>query len=94
MRNFLLLSIVFVFIQTCFGQTYFLKGTITSSVDDYPLSFANIRILGTLKGTAANSEGMYQLKLNNGKYDVVASFIGYKSLKISQQDSKCETFLA
>ena len=71
----------FLFISTSFiyPQQYVLKGKVVDKISMTPLSFANIRISGSTKGTAANAEGSYEFKLVAGNYVLIASFIGYKS---------------
>ena len=62
-----------------FPQVFSLKGTIASAKSGEALSFANVRVLETTTGTAANIEGVFELKLQKGNYKIIASFIGYKS---------------
>ncbi len=72
-----------------FAQSYTLSGVVASSKTGAPLSFANVRVLNSTSGTAANIEGMYEMRLEGGQYDVIASFIGFKSdtIKISLSNS-------
>ena len=62
-----------------FPQQFSLKGKVTDSTNNEPLSFANVRIDGTTRGTAANAEGNFEFKLKPGNYKIISSFIGYKS---------------
>ena len=62
-----------------FSQMLMLSGTVRDAVTNSPLPAANIRILGTTKGTVANSMGVYRLALEKGRFTVVYSFIGYRS---------------
>ena len=43
------------------------------------LQFANVRVENSNIGTAANIEGEFELQLDKGSYNVIASYIGYKS---------------
>ena len=61
---------------TAEGQ-FFLRGTVTDSVTGDPLVAANIRILGTSKGTITNDQGAYVLSLESGTQSVVYSYVGY-----------------
>jgi len=61
------------------AQSFLLHGNISSARTNEPLSFANLRVLGTTFGTAANIEGDFELKLAKGNYRIIASFIGFKS---------------
>ncbi len=62
-----------------FAQQFSVSGRITDRISGEPLSYANIRIAGTTIGTAANLDGDFELKLKQGNYSLIASFIGYKS---------------
>ena len=59
----------------CFAQK--VKGTV-SDKDGKLLPFASVFIKGNNKGTNANSEGKYSLKLEQGKYTLVCQYVGYK----------------
>ncbi len=47
-----------------------------------PLAFAGIYISGTTIGTASNPEGYFELELENGKYELVFQYIGYRQQHI------------
>ncbi|MDP3313169.1 TonB-dependent receptor [Lutibacter sp.] len=47
------------------------------------LAFANVSVKGTEKGTTSDFEGLYALKLKEGVYTIVFSFIGYESKEIT-----------
>ena len=61
------------------SQVLTLSGTVRDAVTNSPLPAANIRVLGTTKGTVANSMGVYRLALERDRFTVVYSFIGYRS---------------
>jgi len=61
------------------AQQVVLNGRVTSSLGD-AVAFASIYVKGTTQGTASNTEGIYQLKLNPGKYQLIYRAIGYKQL--------------
>ncbi|MCX6141940.1 MAG: carboxypeptidase-like regulatory domain-containing protein [Ignavibacteriales bacterium] len=61
------------------SQVLTLSGTVRDAVTNSPLPAANIRVLGTAKGTIANSMGVYRLALEKERFTVVYSFIGYRS---------------
>ncbi len=60
-------------------QQVLIRGKVTDSATGQPLSFANIRIIETLTGTAANIDGGFELKVLKGSYKIIASYIGYYS---------------
>lgn len=77
MRHFI---VVFLLISSfIYGQQYNIKGQITDKSNNEGLTFANVRIGGTFIGTSANVNGYYELKVNNGSYQLIASYIGYIS---------------
>ncbi|MEJ2615116.1 MAG: carboxypeptidase-like regulatory domain-containing protein, partial [Ignavibacteriaceae bacterium] len=74
---------VIIFSTIIYSQQYTINGKIENRINNQPLVYANIRILHSTNGTAANKEGEYELKLNAGKYLLVASYIGYISDTLS-----------
>ncbi len=76
------------------AQQYFVKGFVSNTQTKEELSFANIRVLGTTKGTAANINGEYELKLEKGEYTLIASYIGFKSdtVKVNLVSNKTVNF--
>lgn len=66
-----------------FAQNFSVKGKVIDLQSGGSLSFANIRVEGTTLGTASNATGEFELKLNEGNYKLIASFIGYFSDTIS-----------
>ncbi len=90
MKNKLLILLLLISAQS-WGQTFSVTGSVINSETEEPLSFANIRVLSTNNGTAANAEGVYQLKLQKGKYKIAASFIGFISDTAEVELQKNET---
>ncbi|MEW6701199.1 MAG: carboxypeptidase-like regulatory domain-containing protein, partial [Bacteroidota bacterium] len=82
-NRILFLLMTFALCSSTFSQQFVLKGKVTDRSNLSPLSFANIRIVGTSSGTTANFEGNFELRLKPGNYTLAASFIGYKSDTIS-----------
>jgi hypothetical protein len=62
-----------------FAQYKSISGRIVDKTTGFGLSYSNIRILNSTSGTASNSEGNYKLNLQDGKYSIIASYIGYLS---------------
>jgi len=71
--------LLFIFLNTLYTQQYNLTGSVNDLNTNEGLSFANIRIDGTFRGTSANSEGRFELKLTQDKYIIIISYIGYIS---------------
>ena len=75
----LLFSFTFLSAQT-FGK---IAGVVVDAESGEPLVGANIVIMGTNKGAAADLEGFYYiLNVPPGKYELQAIMIGYKTTKV------------
>ncbi|MBK7631637.1 MAG: carboxypeptidase-like regulatory domain-containing protein [Ignavibacteriales bacterium] len=61
------------------AQQFVIKGKVSDKTTTKPLSFANIRIINSTIGSAANVAGEYEIKMQPGTYKLIASFIGYYS---------------
>jgi hypothetical protein len=71
----LLFLFVLVNIQPLYGQA--IKGKITDN-DGQPIPFATVYIKELTKGSTANKDGDFDLKIPEGEYSVVISALGYK----------------
>jgi hypothetical protein len=78
MKNFILFLLLIASIDLS-AQQYTIKGIVKDNETGTQLAFANIRVLDSFTGTAANRRGSYELKLKPGEYFLVASYIGYYS---------------
>ncbi|MCB0489772.1 MAG: carboxypeptidase-like regulatory domain-containing protein [Cyclobacteriaceae bacterium] len=59
------------------------RGRVVDATDNSPLSFANIFIDRTTVGTAADGEGLFELKgAPTGEVELLFSFVGYKLGKV------------
>ncbi|MFC2084531.1 DUF5686 family protein [Bacteroidota bacterium] len=75
----ILISVLLLLTGILQAQKFPIKGKISTSKTGEGLGFANVRVLGSTYGTAANIDGEFELKLTPGKYFLAASYIGYKS---------------
>lgn len=91
MRSFRLSLLFLVFTLSAFSQSIQIKGTIKDD-KGMPVPFASIYESGTSRGTSANSEGEYQLKLNAGQKTLVFKAIGF-SQEIRKIDLKSDQIL-
>ncbi len=73
----ILLAISFIFYSTAFSQYYKLSGIVTNAKKD-PLAFASVQVKEIKSGTVTKEDGSYVLELEEGKYDLVITLIGYK----------------
>lgn len=76
MRAFLLL-ISSTFSANVFCQTALLHGKITNSKNE-ALAFASVQVKEIKLGTVTGEDGSYKLDIDEGKYDLVITLIGYK----------------
>lgn len=75
-RNLLLILLLL----TCYSshaQSVRLFGKITNSKME-PLAFVSVQAKEQKQGTVTKEDGSYELQLDEGKYDLVVSMIGYK----------------
>lgn len=80
MRRNLTLLILFIFtVPPVIAQKPNIIGKITDASLS-PLPFASIEVKGLNKGVVSREDGGYQLYLEEGKYDLIVSMIGYKTL--------------
>ncbi len=87
LRNLLLtLGLIFATSVMVFAQTGALQGTVVDKETREPIPFANIVLenKGTQVGGATSDfDGKYQIKpISPGKYDLKATFVGYKTVLI------------
>ncbi len=82
MINRIILTVI-IFSEIIYSQQFKINVRIEDKITRQPLVYSNIMVLSSTNGTAANKEGEYELKLNAGKYLLVASYIGYNSDTLS-----------
>ncbi|MCB0581511.1 MAG: TonB-dependent receptor [Phaeodactylibacter sp.] len=87
--SFLLLLLTAV--SLC-AQGGIVKGKVTDAINNEPIAFANILVLGTDKGVTSDIDGNYEIGgLVPGLYDVRATYVGYNeqtSYEIQVTNSK------
>lgn len=76
-------GIFFLIASFCYSQTGTIKGTINDGELNDVLPFANISVKNTTKGATSDFDGDYELKLEEGTYDLVFSFVGYQTKEIT-----------
>ncbi len=78
-----LFNLWFAILLTCFGSVAkvcanYIQGKVTDKQGE-PLPFANVYLKGTTKGTTTNLDGYYKMDVQEGTYEIVFKFIGYKT---------------
>ena len=79
MRTAILFSAFFFLFGTAFSLGI-IRGKITNPVNNQPVGFANVLILGTELGAISDENGNYEIQnIPPGLYNVRASFVGFKT---------------
>jgi len=75
-----LIAATLVATQSFAQNSYTLKGLVKDANTGELLPFATVFFAETTYGTTSNDDGFYELKIRNeGTYDLVVKFIGYKT---------------
>lgn len=82
MRPHLTLSLLLLLGSAVHGQTHKVHGKVVNRQLE-PLAFASIEIKELRYGTVTKEDGSYAIQLEEGKYDMVVSMIGYKARLIT-----------
>jgi len=64
------------------AQYYKISGKVTNDKLE-PLALVSIQVKGSVKGTISKEDGSYELRLEEGTYDLAFSMLGYKTLLIN-----------
>ncbi len=81
--KFLLFIVFGMLSQIFFAQKGELIGNIKDTEYNDVLPFANVLMKGTTMGTTSDFEGNYAVKLEEGTYSVVFSFVGYETKQVT-----------
>lgn len=82
MRSTLLFILFFNTAISALAQTFKLTGRITDANRE-PVAFVNVQVKELQSGTTTKQDGSYILMLEEGKYDIIYSIVGYKSQKVT-----------
>ncbi len=80
MKNVLLLITLILFLAPLSAQMN-INGTVTNEAGE-PLTGVNISEKGTIKGTATNFDGAYQISVASGVAILVFSYVGYETIEL------------
>lgn len=83
--NKCLLALCFLTVSlgSALAQKYTLSGYLTDSAGGEQLLGASVYVVQSKDGTATNLYGFYSITLPAGTYDIVYSYVGYKSKKLT-----------
>ena len=86
MTRIFLFFLCFLFIQNSFSQQFYIRGRVTDIETQLPLKGASVYINNTTKGSTTSDNGEFEIgPLQPGRYEVVASFVGYDALLYSAE---------
>src|SRR6188768_4547289 len=86
MNRILLLLPCFLFFQRSFSQEFYIRGRVTDGETQLLLKGASVYINNTTIGTVTNDKGNFELgPFQPGRYEVVASYVGYDALLYSAE---------
>ncbi len=78
MRQTLLVILLFSIVALVNGQPFKVTGRITNALRE-PVAFVSVQVKELQSGTVSKEDGTYTLALEEGKYDIVFSIVGYKT---------------
>ena len=67
-----------------FSQNGIVRGTVIDTDFQDPVPFANILVKETGTGTTSDFDGNYEIILEEGSYTLQFSYLGYKTIEISE----------
>lgn len=78
------IAVLVIFLTTSFGfaQESSISGKIIDNEFNEPLAFASIQVKGANFSTNSEFDGSYMISLTPGKYTLIFSFAGYKSIQV------------
>ncbi|MDG1147506.1 MAG: TonB-dependent receptor [Crocinitomicaceae bacterium] len=80
----LILSLIFLLSFNSFSQTSSVSGVVLNSINNQPIEFAKIQLVGLQKGTFTDSTGAYKLEgIEPGVYSLKATNAGFVEYIIS-----------
>lgn len=83
MKHLVALVNFFLFVVQLAGQTGIISGQITNSINNEPVMFANVLVVGTDIGTTSDIDGNYEITgLDPKLYDIRISSVGFKEQTI------------
>ena len=86
MRCFILIILSFTSVNFSFSQS--IRGIVTDARTQETLPGVNIIVKNSTSGTVSNIDGAYELALPAGKYTIVASYISYATLEVTDVEIK------
>ncbi len=77
------LILMLFFVQSSFGQSKTISGTVTEKISGQPLPGVNVVIQGTTTGSVTDFDGNYSIDTDGSENNqLVFSFLGYKTVSV------------
>src|SRR5680860_482632 len=76
-------AFIFSIVQFAYSQQGELTGKLIDSDFQDPIAFANVLVKGTTTGTTSDFDGKYSLSLDVGSYTLSYSYLGYKTVEVT-----------
>ncbi|SHM98808.1 carboxypeptidase-like regulatory domain-containing protein [Polaribacter sp. KT 15] len=77
--------IIVLFLSSQISSQITIKGTVLEKSD--PLEGAAVYFNNTMLGTTTNSNGEFSIKVKEGQYDLIVSYLGYKKINYTLNTS-------
>lgn len=82
-----ILGILFLSISVFAQESYLLKGTIVSEVDDQPIPGVNVIVLNTTRGASTDFDGNFEIQVASGEV-LQFSYLGYVTKTVIVDNQK------
>ena len=97
MKSFFIVILVLIS-ASCFSQTYKVSGKIVDAKNNKGLDYVTVKVADSSYGTISDKDGTYFINLAAGKYQIVYSFIGYKTVtedvEVYNEDIKKDIYMS
>lgn len=82
-KRIMLFCAMFICMINVYGQSFTVKGTVTSAEEGVPLSGVSVMVQNTITGTVTDVQGKYSLNIPSGKSILVFSYTGRATYTVS-----------
>lgn len=76
-KKFVLWALSLLISASCFAQVTEIKGRVIDAKTKEPLSFANLKLKGTLTATTTDDDGFYYIRTLEKSDSLIVSYLGY-----------------
>ncbi|MFD3001405.1 carboxypeptidase-like regulatory domain-containing protein [Pontibacter toksunensis] len=79
-KSLSLLVLLLIFSLSALGQQHVVQGRVVDELTEKPLEFVSVYVNTTTIGTSTNEAGAFSLKLPDGHYELIVSYLGYEPI--------------